>query len=87
MGRRRRFRTVPLTSIALSINNLERIHKLKLRRETYDDFISRLLAEWEDLKDYRLDMDQVLRLKDRQISLLQDELKDKEEQIVLINQN
>lgn len=50
--------------------------KLKYRRETQDDFIKRLIAEWEDLKEYRLDIDVVLRLKDRQIESLQKELQD-----------
>ena len=77
MGRRRRPDKVPLTSIAISVDVLETISKLKLRRETYDHLIKRLVAEWQDLKDYRLDMDQVLKLKDRQISRLEYELKEK----------
>ncbi|MGB9167337.1 MAG: hypothetical protein WCB31_00250 [Nitrososphaeraceae archaeon] len=36
-----------------------------------------MLAEWQDLKDYRLDMDQVVRLKDRQIMRLENELREK----------
>jgi len=77
MGRRRNPDKVPLTSIAISIEILETISKLKLRRETYDHLIKRLVVEWQDLKEYRLDMDQVLRLKDRQISNLEYELKEK----------
>jgi len=77
MGRRRNPDKVPLTSIAISVDVLETISKLKLRRETYDHLIKRLVAEWQDLKDYRLDMDQVLKLKDRQISRLEYELKEK----------
>ena len=77
MGRRRRPDKVPLTSIAISIEILETISKLKLRRETYDHLIKRLVAEWQDLKEYRLDMDQVIKLKDRQISMLENELKEK----------
>jgi hypothetical protein len=50
--------------------------QLKYRRETQDDLVKRLLAEWEDLKEYRLDMDVVLRLKDRQIESLQKKLSD-----------
>ena len=34
-------------------------------------------AEWQDLKEYRLNMDQVIKLKDRQISTLEYELKEK----------
>ena len=41
--------------------------KLKYRRETQDDLVKRLIEEWEDLKEYRLDMDVILRLKDKQI--------------------
>ncbi|HEU4481621.1 MAG TPA: hypothetical protein VFR65_01075 [Nitrososphaeraceae archaeon] len=80
MGRRRKPDKVPLTSIAISVDILETISRLKLRRETYDHLIKRLVAEWRDLKEYRLDMDQVLRLKDRQISMLENELKEKLEQ-------
>jgi hypothetical protein len=77
VGRRRNPNKVPLTSIAISADVLETISKLKLRRETYDHLINRLIAEWHDLKEYRLDMDQVIRLKDRQISNLEYELKEK----------
>jgi len=77
MGRRRNPDKVPLTSIAISIEILEIISKLKLRRETYDHLIKRLVAEWQDLKEYRLDMDQVIKLKDRQILNLEYELKEK----------
>jgi hypothetical protein len=34
-----------------------------------------MFAEWQDLKEYKLDMDQVILLKDRQISNLENELK------------
>jgi hypothetical protein len=34
-------------------------------------------AEWQDIKEYRLNMDQVIKLKDRQISTLEYELKEK----------
>lgn len=50
--------------------------QLKYRRETQDDLVKRLIAEWEDLKEYRLDMDVVIRLKDRQIESLQKKLSD-----------
>ena len=76
MGRRRNPNKVPLTSIAISVNVLETISKLKLRREPYHHLINRLIAEWHDLKEYRLDMDQVIRLKDRQIPNLEYELKE-----------
>ena len=77
MGRRRNPDKVPLTSIAISVDVLETISRLKLRRETYDHLIKRLVAEWHDLKEYSLDMDQVIKLKDRQISNLEYELKEK----------
>ena len=44
-------------------------------KENQDSFIRRVFAEWQDLKEYRLDMDQVLRLKDRQIISLENELR------------
>ena len=61
--------------MAISVETAETISKLKLRRETQDDFIKRMFAEWQDFKEYKLDMDQVIKLKDRQISNLENELK------------
>jgi hypothetical protein len=52
--------------------NHEPYHYIRLQYQ----IIKRLIAEWEDLKEYRLDMDVVLRLKDRQIESLQKELQD-----------
>jgi hypothetical protein len=75
MGRRRKPNKVTLTTMAISVETAETISKLKLRRETQDDFIKRMFAEWQDLKEYKLDMDQVIKLKDRQISNLTNELK------------
>jgi hypothetical protein len=74
MGRRRKFNKVTLTTIAISIEASDLVAKLKYRRETQDDFIKRLVAEWQDLKEYRLDMDQVLRLKDKKIESLQKDI-------------
>lgn len=74
MGRRRKLNKVTLTTIAISLETSDKVAKLKYRRETQDDFLKRLIAEWQDLKEYRLDMDMVLRLKDRQIESLQKEL-------------
>ncbi|MDX1373433.1 MAG: hypothetical protein R3321_13250 [Nitrososphaeraceae archaeon] len=76
MGRRR-LQKAPITSINIYVTDLDTISKLKNRRETQYGFIRRLLAEWQDLRDYRLDMDQVIRLKDRQISNLEYELKER----------
>jgi hypothetical protein len=50
--------------------------KLKFRRETQDDFVKRLIAECEDLKESRLDRDIVLGWKNKQIQSLQRELED-----------
>ncbi len=75
MGRRRKFNKVTLTTIAISVEASDLVSKLKYRRETQDDFIKRLIAEWQDLKEYRLDMDMVLRLKDKQIMSLENELR------------
>ena len=60
--------------MAISVDTLGTISKLKLRRETQDDFIKRLLTEWQDFHDYKLDMDQVLKLKDRQILMLENDI-------------
>ena len=70
MGRRRKFNKVTLTTINISVESSEKLMQLKYRRETQDDLVKRLIAEWEDLKEYRLDMDVVIRLKDRQIESL-----------------
>lgn len=75
MGRRRKPNKVTLTTMAISVETAETISKLKLRRETQDDFIKRIFAEWQDFKEYKLDMDQVIKLKDRQILNLENELK------------
>ena len=77
MGRRRNPNKIALTTINIYVENLDKISKLKNRRETQYDFIHRLLAEWQDFQDYKLDIDQVLKLKDRQISRLEYELKEK----------
>jgi len=76
MGRRR-LQKSPTTTTAISVHTTEIITQLKGRRETQDGFIRRMLAEWQDLKDYRLDMDQVVGLKDRQIMRLENELREK----------
>jgi hypothetical protein len=70
MGRIRKFNKVTLTTINISVESSEKLMQLKYRRETQDDLVKRLIAEWEDLKEYRLDMDVVIRLKDRQIESL-----------------
>ena len=62
---------------AKTIGNSIISYILKLKRETQNDFIRRLLTEWQDFHDYKLDMDQVLKLKDRQILMLENELKEK----------
>jgi hypothetical protein len=75
MGRICKFNKVTLTTIAISVEASDLVSKLKYRRETQDDFIKRLIAEWQDLREYRLDMDMVLRLKDKQILKLENELR------------
>ena len=74
MGRRRKANKVTLTTINISVESADTISKLKNRRETQDDFIRRLLSDWQDFQDYKLDMDQVLKLKDRKISSLEIEI-------------
>ncbi len=83
MGRRRKANKVTLTTINISVESADTISRLKNRRETQDDFIRRLLADWQDFQDYKLDMDQVLKLKDKKISTLEIEiLKSKQESFV-----
>lgn len=77
MGRECKLPRLPLTSISVSVEILELMQKLKVRNETYDHLLRRTLAEWHDLQEYRLDMDQVSRLKDKQIATLENELKEK----------
>jgi len=63
--------------MVISIHTAEIITKLKGKRETQDAIIRRVLAERDDLKDYRLDMDQVVPIKDKQIRTMENELKQK----------
>jgi hypothetical protein len=58
--------------------------QLKYRRETQDDLIKRIIAEWEDLKEYRLDMDLVLRLKDKHILSLENEVRNLKTSVLTI---
>ena len=37
-----------------------------------------MLSEWQDLQEYRLDMDHIIKLKDKQIATLENELKEKD---------
>ena len=75
MDRRRKINKVTLTTINISVETADTISKLKSRRETQDDFIRRILEDWKDFNEYKLDMDHVLKLKDRKISSLETELK------------
>ena len=78
MGRRRRLDRLPITTINVYTESLDTISKLKNRGESQSDFIRRVLIDWQDFQDYKLDMDQVLKLKDRQILMQENELKDKQ---------
>jgi hypothetical protein len=60
--------------MAVSVETADIIFKHKKKGETQDAFIKRMFEEWRDLKEYRLDMDVVLKLKERQISNLETEL-------------
>ena len=87
MGRRRKPDKVPMTSIAISEDTSEIISKLKLRRETYDDLIKRIVSNWLDLRDDKLNLDHLLSWKDRiiedknkRITSLENELKKQHEQ-------
>jgi hypothetical protein len=59
------------------------ISKLKNRRETQDDFIRRILTDWKDFQEYKLDIDPILKLKDRKISNLEIELKNHNKNSIL----
>ena len=48
--------------------------RLKNRRETQNDFIRRLLSEWQHFQDSKLDMNKVLKLKDKKILTLEIEI-------------
>ena len=78
LGRKRKANKVTLTTINISVESADTISRLKNRRETQDDFIRSLLADWQDFQDYKLDMDQVLRLKDKKISTLELEIEQQE---------
>jgi hypothetical protein len=80
MGQRRKVNKVTLTTINISVESADTISRLKNRRETQDDFIRRLLADWQDFQNYKLDMDQVLKLKDKKISSLEIEISKKSKQ-------
>ena len=83
MSRRRKDNKVTSTTINISVESADTISNLKNRRETQDDFIIRLLADWQDFQDYKLDIDQVLKLKDKKISTLEIEIsKSKQESFV-----
>jgi hypothetical protein len=76
-----------MTSIAISEDTSEIISKLKLRRETYDDLIKRIVSNWLDLRDDKLNLDHLLSWKDRiiedknkRITSLENELKKQQEQ-------
>ena len=59
------------------IENCRYNFKIKWRRENTIQFHKKILSEWQDLKEYRLDINSVIILKVRQISNLEYELKEK----------
>ena len=83
-GRRRKLNKVTLTTINISVESADKLMQLKYRRETQDDLIKRIIAEWEDLKEYRLDMDLVLRLKDKHILSLENEVRNLKTSVLTI---
>ncbi len=83
MGRRSKPNKVTLTTINISIETADTISKLKNRRETQDDFIRRILTDWKDFQEYKLDIDSILKLKDRKISNLEIELKNHNKNSIL----
>lgn len=65
MGRRRKPNKVPLTSIAISIDTLEMMSKLKIRRETNDELVKRIVSNWLDLRDDKVNLEHLISWKDR----------------------
>jgi molybdenum cofactor biosynthesis enzyme MoaA len=84
MGRRRKFNRITLTTINISVETADIISKLKNRRETQDDFVRRVLEDWKDFQEYKLDMDLVLKLKDKKISSLETELENYKNPVLTI---
>ena len=84
MGRRRKLNKVTLTTINISVETADIISKLKYRRETQDNFVRRVLEDWKDFQEYKLDMDLVLKLKDKKISSLEIELKNYKNPVLTI---
>lgn len=83
MDRRRKPNKVTLNTINISMETAATISKLKNIRETQDDFIRRILTDWKDFQEYKLDIDPILKLKDRKISNLEIELKNHNKNSIL----
>jgi hypothetical protein len=83
MDRRRKPNKVTLNTINISMETAATISKLKNRRETQDDFIRRILTDGKDFQEYKLDIDPILKLKDRKISNLEIELKNHNKNSIL----
>ena len=84
MGRRHKFNRITLTTINISVETADITSKLKNRRETQDDFVRRVLEDWKDFQEYKLDMDLVLKLKHKKISSLEIELKNYKNPVLTI---
>ncbi|MGE0242620.1 MAG: hypothetical protein AB7P56_01695 [Nitrososphaeraceae archaeon] len=62
MSRRRKFNKVSLITTNIFLESADMLMKLKYRRPAQDDLVKRSIAEWEDLKEYRLNMDVVFEI-------------------------
>jgi hypothetical protein len=67
MGRRRKLTKSYINHHSHFIGDCRTISKIKNRRETQDDFNRRIISNWKDFQGYKLDMGQILKLKDRKI--------------------
>jgi hypothetical protein len=74
MGRRRKFHRITLTSLAISEETLDTINRLKPRKETQDDFVRRVLVEWQSSKEVIKDLELAENYKDRRIEQYESEL-------------
>ena len=75
MGRRRKLVPVTLTTINISLETLDVISHYKTRTETQDNFVRRVLVEWQSGKEMIKDLELADRYKERRIEQYKSELK------------
>ena len=75
MGRHRKLVPITLTTINISLETLDTISRYKTRRETQDNFVRRVLVEWQSDKEMIKDLELADRYKERRIEQYKSELK------------